>query len=152
MSDESIALHKKYEDFRNLVYDDATGKPIGPGSTLIGHPSIGYGRALDVAGILPSEGDILCANSDKDAENDLKLIFAARWDGIGNARQAALIDMRYGLGAGGFREFHRMITALFNQKWDEAAVEMLNSKWARQVGQRANDLAQMVKSGEWLDG
>lgn len=150
MSDESIALHKKFEAWRNFVYDDATGLPIRPGSVVIGHPSIGFGRALDTQGILPAEGNLLLANNDADCTHDLQVVFAQRWDTLGAARQAALIDMRYNLGPTGFREFHKMITALLNQQWAVAAAEMRNSLWAQQVGQRAVDLAQMIESGEWL--
>jgi lysozyme len=39
------------EKLRLVVYDDATGKPLRKGMTLEGHPTIGYGRALDVNGI-----------------------------------------------------------------------------------------------------
>jgi lysozyme len=150
MSDESQALIKGHEAWRAFVYDDATGLPIKPGSVVIGHPSIGWGRALDTQGILPAEGNLMLANNDADCTHDLQTMFAYRWDTIGAARQAALLDMRYNLGPTGFREFHKMITALFNAQWDVAAAEIRNSLWAQQVGQRAVDVEKMILTGEWL--
>lgn len=151
MSAESIALHKKGEGYKAFVYDDANGNLVVPGYTLVGHPTIGFGRCLDTHGILASEADFMLANNDAEATVDLQGLFGAKWASFGNARQAALIDARFALGASGFREFHLMVTALFNEKWDEAAVELLNSKWARTVGQRALDLAGMLRTGTWLE-
>ena len=34
----------------------------------------------------------------------------------------------------------------------EAASQMLDSRWAAQVGKRAEDMAAMMISGEWMDG
>jgi GH24 family phage-related lysozyme (muramidase) len=53
---------EREEGLRTLVYDDATGKPIGPGSVVQGHPTIGIGRALDVNGITAVEADFLLEN------------------------------------------------------------------------------------------
>ena len=33
--------------------------------------------------------------------------------------------------------------------YEEAAEEMLNSKWARQVGYRAQELAEQMRTGEY---
>jgi lysozyme len=43
------------------------------------------------------------------------------------------VDMRFNLGAGGFRTFQRMIRAIHNGDWDRAAMEALDSAWAEQV-------------------
>ena len=37
---------KRHEGVRLAVYDDATGKPVHAGDTLVGHPTIGVGRLL----------------------------------------------------------------------------------------------------------
>ena len=38
------------EGIRMLVYDDATGRPIGPGTLVRGHPTIGIGTDSDLKG------------------------------------------------------------------------------------------------------
>jgi len=37
-------------------------------------------------------------------------------------------------------------------EYEEAASEMLNSRWAEQVGRRANTLSEMMRTGEDGDG
>ena len=48
MQEKYCARLTDEEALRFVVYDDATGRPIVPGTHVIGHPSIGIGRALDV--------------------------------------------------------------------------------------------------------
>jgi len=62
-------------------------------------------------------------------------------------RQSALIDMGFNLGETRFREFAFMIAALNGEHWHDAAQEMLNSLWAKQVGPRATELARMLVEG-----
>jgi hypothetical protein len=38
---------------------------------------------------------------------------------------------------------------MVEERWTHAAGELLNSKWARQVGPRAQVLATQVQKGEW---
>ncbi len=40
-----------------------------------------------------------------------------------------------------------MIAAIEQQLWHVAANEMLNSRWARQVGKRAKTLSEMMRTG-----
>jgi hypothetical protein len=42
MNTLAIHLVKTAESFRRFAYDDATGKPLVPGDTIKGHPTIGY--------------------------------------------------------------------------------------------------------------
>lgn len=57
-----IPMLRAEEGLRLTVYDDATGKPIKPGTLVKGHPTIGIGRALDVNGITEAEAEYLKAN------------------------------------------------------------------------------------------
>jgi lysozyme len=62
-------------------------------------------------------------------------------------RQAVIIDMAFNLGINGLLKFEGMLTALKMGNYDLAALEMLDSRWAVQVGHRATRLASMMKSG-----
>lgn len=66
-------------------------------------------------------------------------------------RQQVLLDMSYNLGVEGLKGFTRMIKALRDRDYITAAIEMLDSKWARQVGknrgQRAWKLAKRMEIG-----
>ncbi|HSE02879.1 MAG TPA: lysozyme [Methylomirabilota bacterium] len=67
---------------------------------------------------------------------------------LDTVRQGALINMGF-MGVGKLLGFRNMIEALGRQDWEAAATEMLDSLWARQVGQRAQRLALQMRSGEW---
>ena len=61
-------------------------------------------------------------------------------------RQAALVDMGF-MGEAHFQQFVNMIAAIERDDWQTAAIEALNSLWAKQVGQRAHDDAAMLVDG-----
>lgn len=61
-------------------------------------------------------------------------------------RQLAIIDMAF-MGIKRLLGFTKMIIALGFGHYDEAASEALNSKWAQQVGKRAEDVANILRTG-----
>lgn len=63
-------------------------------------------------------------------------------------RQAVLISMGF-MGVGKLLQFKKMIAALERQDWSTAARELLDSKYARDVGHRAVELAEMLKRNSW---
>lgn len=145
-------LIKRHEGLRLTAYDDATGEPLRPGMTLKGHPTIGYGRALDVRGIDAAEAEILLAVDLTKATAVAKEFAGDAWQRMGEVRRAVLIDMAHNLGRGGLYWFARFRIALQDGDFVGAADEMRNSKWARQVGARAERLAEMMRTGTELDG
>ena len=83
------------------------------------------------------------------AELDLRLPW---WRRLGAARSAVLLDMAYNLGAAGLLGFRRMLEAARRGRFGEAASEMMDSRWAGQVGIRAVELAEQMRSGRWQAG
>ena len=71
------------------------------------------------------------------------------WRGLGSARAAVLLDMAFNLGLSGLLGFRRMLAAARRGSFDEAADEMLDSRWAGQTGSRARELAAMMRTGRW---
>lgn len=71
------------------------------------------------------------------------------WDDLDEVRRAVIVDMIFNLGMNGFLGFRRMRAAMESGDYEEAAREMLDSKWARQVGRRALTLAGMMRTGQW---
>jgi len=65
-------------------------------------------------------------------------------DGV---RQVAVVDFRFNVGRGTFRQFTKFIAAMADGDYPGAAFELTASKWARQVGARAKTLAQQIKLG-----
>jgi lysozyme len=126
----------KHEAYKQFPYVDTTG-----------HLTIGIGRNLNDRGISLTEALYLL---DEDAlyfshklSNILKF-----WDRLNEARQIVLVDMCFNVGVQGLLGFKEMMLAIEVEDWVRAAQEMLDSKWATQVGERAFTLASIMKSGE----
>lgn len=64
-----------------------------------------------------------------------------------DVRTRALVNMAFNLG-NRLGTFVNTLAAINRRDWEKAADGMLASKWARQVGRRAVDLAHMIRTGE----
>jgi len=134
------------EGIRLAVYDDATGEPIKPGSHVVGHPTIGIGRALDTHGITEREANELLHNDilAVSAEIYKRLPWVEHLDEV---RQMVLASMAFQMGVEGLLGFHNTLAAIARGDYGIAAAGMLDSKWAEQTPARAERLAAMIKSG-----
>lgn len=63
-------------------------------------------------------------------------------------RQRVLLDMAFNLGQSKLSKFKRTIEAVNARDWEAAAVAMLRSSWAEEVGRRALRLSGMMRTGE----
>lgn len=144
--DKLLARLIEHEDLRLFAYDDATGKPLHSGDTLVGNPAIGIGRDLSTNGISRPEAFYL-ANNDIDRVIDDLNAQMPWWHDLDDTRQRALAEMRFNLGQRGLSRFVLFLEAVRRRDFSIAASEMLNSTWATQVGDRAIRLSNMMKSG-----
>ena len=106
--------------------------------------TIGYGRSLDTKGISEKEALYLLHNDISECYDDLIPLFID-FKMMPDSIQRVLIDMRFNLGSQGFRKFKKMITAVNNRNQKEMIKEMLDSKWARQVPERVENLIKIIK-------
>ena len=117
----------------------------------LGYWTIGVGHLIDKrkGGKLPEH--IIDALLDYDIKKHADELFAALpWaKTLDEVRQTVLIDMAFNLGVSGLLTFKNTLRAVQERRWGDAADGMLASKWAKQVGKRADRLAQMMKSGAW---
>ena len=120
------------------------GLRLKPYKCSAGKLTIGYGRNLTDNGISREEASILLAQDILNAQIDVCKAF-----GFPTTKQEsvyyALVDMMFNLGFSRFMKFKKMIAAIEAENWNLAADEMLDSKWAKQVGSRAIELADMVR-------
>ena len=110
--------------------------------------SIGYGRNIEDIGITYDEAEYLLENDLKRAFNELSEF----WPNvrlIGNARRDVLINMCFNLGISRLKKFKKMFAALNAFDYERAAAEMIDSKWAGQVGDRAPELAEQMLTGKY---
>lgn len=133
------------ETGRHVVYDDATGRPLKTGDMIQGNPTIGYGRLLTRGnGLTDVEAERLLRNDVGDVCDQLDHALPW-WRELDCKRRRAIIDMAFNLGVGGLLTFRKMLAALRARDYEGAAAEALDSAWARQVGQRAHEVAELLR-------
>jgi lysozyme len=123
------------EDIKLRLYRDTVGKLTGG----VGHnfDDLGISRAAAMF-ILDEDIDIACAELDK---------ALPWWRGMSEQRQQAIANMAFNMGVPKLLGFKNTLAAMKAGDYESAANEMLNSKWATQVGERAKRLAKMMRNG-----
>lgn len=125
------------EGMRLTVYNDH-----------LGNPTIGVGRLLS-NGIRESEAMNMLRNDVNECIQDcFKLGFFKK---LNEPRQAVIVNMRFNLGLTRLLTFKKMLAALDRQDFSEAAKEMGDSLWSKQVGVRAIRLQEQLLKGEWVN-
>lgn len=122
------------------------GLRLKPYRDTVGKLTVGYGRNLDDVGITPEEAELMLDNDIDAAEKHLKTV--DEYNSLDPIRQAVICNMAFNLGFYGLMAFRKMWKAIARKDYTEAAKQMLDSRWARQVGYRADELAQIMRSGE----
>jgi len=117
----------KHEGMKTKPYTDTVGKL-----------TIGVGRNLDDNGIDADEAMYLLRNDIQNTQNDLKSIFSD-FDELPENVKLALTDMMFNLGKPRFLKFKKMIQAIRNKEFKEAARQAKDSKWCKQVKSRCED-------------
>lgn len=119
------------------------GMRLKPYKCPAGKWTIGVGRNIEDNGITRREGMVLLNNDIARVIDELGDFYW--YKKLQTRRQHALIDMCFNLGITRFKKFKKMIKALEEKNYDKAADEMLDSRWSIQVGDRAQELAEMMR-------
>jgi|TARA_R110000824_G_scaffold96216_9_gene230681 lysozyme len=130
-----IEIVKQHEGFRNKVYICPTG-----------HETIGYGFKVSDLYIDEDLAHEMLVRILAKKEQQMRDTFD--WiDDMPILIQEVILNMCYQMGVNGVSKFKKMIKALKNEEWADAANEMLDSKWARSDSpHRAKELSDIVIS------
>ena len=127
------------------IYNDHLGYPTFGVGHLITEKDEEHGKPLGtpvseerVAECLNADVDIVCAELDKNME---------WWRGLNDTRQRVMANMCFNLGYPRLSKFKKFLAAVQKEDWETAAVEMMDSKWATQVGDRAVRLREKMLNG-----
>ena len=126
---------KTDEGYRTKPYEDTVGKL-----------TIGVGRNLDDVGLHADEIDLMLTNDMAAAEKTARVLIPS-FDSLSDARKAVVINMAFNLGQAKLGAFTNTLSAINEGRYGAAADEMLKSRWAVQVGQRAERLAELMRNG-----
>lgn len=132
------------EGLKLVSYQDSVGLwTIGVGHLL--------GDRRRMSEITNSEAMALLDADIDNAEGTVKMLVYAysAWQElkVEEVRSRALVNMAFNLG-GRLAGFKRFLAAVNSRDWTTAGVEMADSQWARQVGERAVRLRKMIETGD----
>ena len=122
----------RHEGLRLTVYDCPAG-----------YKTIGVGRNIEQKGITEEEAVYLL-------DNDIEYFTEQLEDNLigfqelPEDKKAVLVNMAFNLGVNGLLKFKNMLAAITEERWEDASSEMLNSRWADQVGNRAIELSEIM--------
>jgi lysozyme len=122
---------------------------LKPYRDTVGKLTIGIGRNLDDRGITRDEALFLL-------ERDIALVSTQLYVNLpwfkqlDDVRQRVLANMCFNMGPGKLLTFKNTLAAIEARNYAAAKAGMLNSLWARQVGARAQRLAEMMLTGQDL--
>jgi len=134
-----IEMIKEHEGVVPHAYQDSRG-----------YWTIGVGRLIDKSldgGLSDAEIDYLLANDIKRCRAEAEQY--PWFNKMNEPRQAVILSMLFNLGKPRFDKFQNMQAALLVGDYTLASHEMLDSRWASQVGRRAIEMSDMMQSGEW---
>jgi lysozyme len=156
--DELVKMVALHEGIVLSVYQDH-----------LGINTVGIGRNLDDRGI--TDGELLFMNKTIDdvyddglteeeayylCMNDIAIVEKELLDSkpivnqLSAVRQMVLVDMAFNMGVPRLRLFKNMWMAIEKVNYPLACEEMIDSRWASQVGNRAMKLSLAMKNGEWI--
>ena len=133
----------------------------------LGIDTIGVGRNLQDRGIADGElaymnmlepeiyeQGITEANACFLLGNDIDIVEEELYDAhpcidrLDDVRIRVVLDMAFNMGVPRLRKFKNMWAGIHDGDYVRASAEMLDSRWATQVGQRSTRLSEAMKTGE----
>lgn len=139
MTPEVLAKLRKsvmaHEGLRLFLYTDTTG-----------HMTIGWGHNLSDVPITRQVANLMLDNDLTDAVEACEELIPV-FKTLDATRQCVLAEMALNMGINTLLTFKRMLRYVEEKRFDKAAEQMLKSKWASQVGNRAHELAESMERG-----
>lgn len=132
---------KRHEGVRSHVYLCSAG-----------YETIGVGRNIAESGLGLSDDEINYL-----LENDIKrckqeLIALPWFVDLDSVRQDAIVNLCFNLGMTRLLGFKNALAAMEAGDHSKAADEFYDSRWAKQVGSRADEVCEMIRTGRYGEG
>lgn len=139
------------DNLRDQLIRDEGDVPYAYQDSL-GYWTIGVGFLIDrrKGGRLPDAVrdfwlDYEITEKRKDLERRIPWITA-----LDQIRQDCLLNMAFNLGVEGLLSFKNTLSLVQSGQYEKASVEMLKSRWATQVGNRAKRLSEQMRTGKYV--
>ncbi len=132
---------KRHEGVRSHVYLCSAG-----------YETIGVGRNIAESGLGLSDDEIdyLLGNDIKRCKQEL---IALSWFmDLDSVRQDAIVNLCFNLGLTRLMGFKNAMAAMAVGDYAKAGDEFYDSRWAKQVGSRADEVCEMIRTGRYGEG
>jgi len=129
----------KYE-----IYNDHLGYPTCGIGHLIVEGDAEHGQPIGTEVSVDRVNELFDKDVSKFVE-ETKKVFPDLEDKPEEVQQVA-VNMCFNLGEPRLSKFKKFIAAINEENWETAAAEMLDSRWAQQVGERAVRLSKRILS------
>lgn len=134
-----ISQLKRHEGVRTHAYE-CTAKMI----------TVGVGRNIDENGGIGLSDDEIEYLLENDIKRCKQELLALPWfPQIDSVRQDALINLCFNLGMTRLLKFEKALTAMSVGDYERASLEFMDSRWATQVGNRADEVCEMIRTGRY---
>lgn len=115
-----------------------------------GFETIGVGRNISESGLGLTDGEVNFLLANDIARVKEELIKEYFWfSALSEVRQDAMVDLSFNIGQTRLRGFVKALEAMSKEDFDQAADEFYDSRWANQVGSRAVEICNMIRTGEY---
>ena len=126
----------KHEGLRLDLYKDS-----------LGIYTIGVGHNIQERGITAAVAKLMLDEDIDEAVKDLRRNISF-FDTLPQAIKEALVNLSFNMGIPRLMQFRKTLAFLRDGKYEKAANELLDSRYATQVGYRAIEIAAMIRSEE----
>ena len=127
-----------------LIIDE--GLKLKPYHCTSNKLTIGVGRNLDDVGITEGEAKFLLKNDISRVAGECMYEFD--WfSGLSERRKEAIINLVFNMGLSKFKQFKKTISYIEQGLFELAGTELLDSNYAKQVGNRSIRVANMLADG-----
>lgn len=127
---------------------DHEGLKLKPYKCSQGYLTIGVGRNIQERGISEEEALYLMRNDIKAAEKELNQL--PWYSGLDRVRQEVLIELHFNMGWPKLQKFKKTLGHMQNKDFNNAAIELLNSLWSKQVQKsRIDSIIYRLKNGKY---
>lgn len=124
---------KRNEGYISTVYKDS-----------LGIDTIGYGFAIKDLELEEDICEMILERKIKKLEKEVSTRFS--WfKPLPITAKEIILEMCYQMGVTGVSKFKKTITYMVHKEWENASLEMLDSKWAVQTPGRAKELSSKMK-------
>ena len=145
MIDNILDQLARDEGFKDTPYKDTRG-----------FSTVGYGHNLDAHPLLNEVYPMAQARAKEILQADLAVIDAKLYhdlpwvSDLADVYKGVLQNLSFNMGVEGLLEFKNTLALIHTGEYPQAAKELLNSLWAKQVGNRAVRVATQLRTNQWV--